>query len=325
MQLGVGLPSFSSETHSIPPDRFRRYARLADEFGFAGAWVIEHLCENPNYATSLHDPLVTLSLVAGETETLPVGTSVLLLPLRNPVMVAKRAVTLQQLSSRRLTLGLGAGYVEAEFDAVGVPMAERSARYREGIELIRRLFYEDEVTFDGEFYSVEEFRLEPDLGQPPRILAGGDGVETDDGRRVATGVKERLRYADGWIAPPRSTDVIESDWTAFADFLESRGRDPDGVDKVALQYLHLVPDEDAERARRMQRKVYEGIVGANRAVDEATESWLTGTVDEVRETLREYETQGFDEVVLHPVTTTPAKLDRQLRLYQRFLLSEYPG
>lgn len=324
MQLGIGLPSFSSKTHTIPSDRFRRYARLADEYDFAGAWVIEHLGENPNYATSLLDPLTTLAVVAGETNTLPVGTSVLLLPLRDPVMLAKRAVTLQHLSNRQLTLGLGRGYVKAEFDAVGVPMEERSARYLEGIELIRRLFHEDRVTFEGDFYSVDDFRLEPDLGQPPRMLAGGSGVETENGRHVTAGVKERLLYADGWIAPPRSPDLLKSDWTECADYLESHGRDPDGVDKVALQYLHLVPSDDADQVKRVQRKAYGSIVGSERTVNEATEQWLSGTIDEVHSTLEEYERQGFDEVILYPTISTPAELDRQIRLYRRFLLSEYP-
>lgn len=324
MQLGVGLPSFASESHAIPPHRFRRYARLADEHDFAGAWLIEHLSENPNYDTSLLDPLTTLSLVAGETETLPVGTSVLLLPLRNPVLTAKRAVTLQHLSDRRLTLGMGIGYVEAEFEAAGVPMEERSARYRESIELIRRLFDEDEVTFDGDFYSVDSFRLEPNLGQPPRILAGGGGIATDDGRTVVDSVKERLLYADGWIAPPRSLDILEADWTEFAEYLESTQRDPATVDKVALQYLHLVPGDDTEQAHRVQRTVYGDILGDDRSVDHATENWLTGTVEEVIATLDEYERQGFDEIILHPMTHTSAELDRQLRLYRKFLLAEFP-
>jgi alkanesulfonate monooxygenase SsuD/methylene tetrahydromethanopterin reductase-like flavin-dependent oxidoreductase (luciferase family) len=72
----------------------RRYVRLADEYDFAGAWLIDHFIEPPTYATSMLDPLATLSFVAGEAETLPVGTSILSLPLRNPVMVAKRAATL---------------------------------------------------------------------------------------------------------------------------------------------------------------------------------------------------------------------------------------
>lgn len=324
MQLGVGLPSFASETHAIPPDQVRRYARLADEYDFAGAWLIEHLVSPPTYATSMLDPLITLSLVAGETEMLPVGTSVLLLPLRNPVMVAKRAVTLQHLSSQQVTLGMGTGYVEAEFDATGIPIEERSPRYLEGIELVRRLLHEDEVTFDGEFYSVENVRLEPNLGQPPRILAGGSGTKTDDGRCVVDSVKERLLHVDGWIAPPRSPDALEHDWNEFADYLESQGRDPAAADKVALQYLHLVPSNDADQAHRVQRKTYREMVGPDRSVDKALENWLSGTVDDVIADLSEYERQGFDEVILHPMVHTPAELTRQLRLYEEFLHSKYP-
>lgn len=323
MQIGVGLPSFASETHAIPPDRFRRYARQADEYGFAGGWLIEHLRENPNYDTSLLDPLSTLSYVAGETETMPVGTSVMLLPLRSPVMAAKRAVTIQQLSSRQLTLGLGTGYVQSEFDAVGVPMDERSERYLEGIELMRRLFHEDAVTFDGEYYSVEDLRLEPSLGQPPRILAGGGGVDTEDGRRVLRTVKRRLLHADGWISVPNDPAIIEQDWERFSLFLDEKGRDPADYDKVGLQYLHLVRDEDPESARQKQYKAFEHVVGDDRSVEDASEMWLTGTIEEVKETLAGYDRLGFDQVILHPLATEPGELDHQLDLYRDHILPEY--
>ena len=323
MQLGVGLPSFASESHAIPPDRFERYSRLADEYGFSGAWLIEHLVQPPTYATSQLDPLATLSYVAGATETLPVGTSVLLLPLRNPVMVAKRAATIQHLAGQRLTLGLGTGYVDEEFEAVGVPIEERSRRYREGLELLSRLLTEETVTFDGEFYSVEEFRLEPRLGRPPRLLAGGGGVGDDD-RRVAESVKARLDHADGWIAAPGPRDDVESDWRAFADYLDAQGRDPDGVDTVALQYLHLAPGDRSAQAERVQRRAYGRMVGPERSADYAMENWLSGSVEEVRRHLAAYERLGFDEVILYPVVNDPAALDRQLRLYRDLLLPEYP-
>jgi alkanesulfonate monooxygenase len=324
MQIGVGLPSFASDSHAVPPDRFCHYARLADEYQFAGAWLIEHMVTPPSYASSLLDPLTTLSVVAGETETIPIGTSVLLLPLRNPVLLAKRAASLQHLSSRRLTLGMGLGYVEAEFEAVGVPMSERSARYLESIELIQQLFNEDEVTFNGEFWSVEELHLEPDLGRPPRILAGGGGIDTENGRRVLQSVKERLLYADGWIAAPRTPDVLKQDWAEFASYLDVHGQDPNTMDKVVLQYLHLVPDEDSEASRRLQQKIYNQVIGEDRDVEYTTQNWLTGSVDEVRQTIEAYKAQGFDQVILHPMALDPADLNRQLRLYRRFFLEAYP-
>ncbi|MDX1746135.1 MAG: LLM class flavin-dependent oxidoreductase, partial [Halobacteriales archaeon] len=301
MKLGVGLPSYASDPHRIPPNRLRRYAQQAEEREFAGAWLIEHLVRPPTYATSLLDPLTTLAHVAGATETLPLGTSVLLLPLRDVVMVAKRAATIQHLAGDRLTLGLGTGYVEEEFDAVGVPIEERSARFLEGIELLRALFAGERVTFAGDYFSVSDFQLEPVTDPPPRILTGGGGTDrpTKDGsgteRVVLDSVKRRIDAADGWIAPPRAPDVLETDWTAFASRLDSQGRDPDSVDRVALQYLHLEPG-DPEQARRHQRREAADFIGPDRTVDEIEDAWLFGSVDDIKERLRRYERQGFDQV-----------------------------
>jgi alkanesulfonate monooxygenase len=324
MRLSIGLPSFSSPSHAIPPERFRRYVRDADARNFAGAYLIEHLAESPTYASSLLDPLTTLSYTAGETETLPIGTSVLLLPLRDPVLFAKRAATLQHLASRQLTLGLGTGYVESEFEAVDVPMAERGARYREALELVRRLFTEDRVTYDGEFYSVEDFRLEPRLGQPPRLLAGGDGAGRGTDREVPGGVLARMTEADGWIAPPRNSEMLASDLADIEASLDTNGRDLSDFDLVALQYVHLVPGADDKRARREQRGVFGHITGESRPVDQRMDRCLTGSVDSVRETVDEYRDLGFDELILHPMATEPGELDRQLRLVDNRLHADNP-
>lgn len=324
MQLGIGLPSFSSPTHAIPPDRFRRYVQAADERGFAGAWVIEHLAKPPSYATSLLDPLTTLTYTAGQTETLPVGTSVLLLPLRNPVMVAKRAATIQHLASRRVTLGLGTGYVPAEFDAVGVPMDERSARFLEGIQLLRALFTGSAVTFDGDYYPLSDFTLEPAPGQPPRLLAGGGGVDQNGTRVVRDTVLARFEHADGWIAPPRAMEPLLADLGAIETHLDTTGTDPTTIDKVALQYVHLEPGDDPDQTRRTQREVYANVVGPDRSPEYAMENWLTGTLEDIMTRLDAYATRGFDEIILHPVATDPDALDRQLTLAADYLLPHYP-
>lgn len=324
MKLSVGLPTFASDTHRVSPARLNKYAQAAEDYGFAGGWVIDHILPTPTYASSLLDPLTTLSHVASKTETLPLGTSILILPLRNPVLVAKRVATLQHLSDGRLTLGLGTGYVEAEFAAAGIPANERSDRFLEGIELLRALLYEDSVTFDGKYYSVDEFTLEPSPRKPPRILAAGGGIDTPEGRIVRDSVTARVQHADGWIAPPRSPEILASDWAAFENFLESKARDPEAVDKVLLQYLHLVPGKADDQILRSQRNTYRGVLGPERTTDYALEQWLTGDVEDIRSTLRTYEQQGFKEVILHPMATDPSELLRQLRLYRDELLVTYP-
>jgi len=136
MKIGVSLPSFATEGYRLPPGRIQSYAWEAEERGFAGVWQTEHLLRPPAYKFSRTDPLTTLAIAGGATEEVPIGTSVLLLPLRNPVMVAKRAATIQHITGERLTLGLGLGWAQAEFDAVGVPYEERGPRFTEALDLV---------------------------------------------------------------------------------------------------------------------------------------------------------------------------------------------
>lgn len=324
MELGIGLPSFASDTHILPAERLQSYAQTAESLDFAGAWLIEHLLQPPTYATSQLDPLITLSTIAGATDSLPIGTSVLLLPLRNPVLVAKRAASLQHLADRRLTLGLGAGYVEAEFAAVGVDRDNRGERFREGIEILSRLFSEDTVSFDGDHFTLEDFKLEPTIrGPTPRLLAGGGGIERDGERFVPRGVRHRFAHADGWIAAPDTRENLEADWEDIAAYLENQGREPESLDRIALQYLHLEPGETERHVRRSQKKVYDGLVGPDRTAEYAMKSWLSGTVEQVKERLADYERQGFDQVILHPVAREPAAVDRQLRLFHEELQPAY--
>lgn len=324
MKLGVTLPSYATDGYRFPHGRIEQYARRAEEHGFAGVWITEHLIRPPAYKFSRLDPLTTLSTVAGATDTIPVGTGVLLLPLRNPVLVAKRAATLQHLSGERLTLGVGLGWAEKEFDAVGVPYEERGRRFTEALDLLTRLLREDEVTFDGEFYSVEDVRIEPELSRPPRVLVGGGGVERDGERFVPGVVKERItRFGDGWIGATRSPDVLGDDWNEIADHLEEQGRDPEKMDKLALTWTHAVPNADTRVAEREQRRVYGDIVSEHRGLDFAMQHNLSGSVDDIRSQLQQYEDLGFNQVILAASTTDPASALQQLSHWERYLLSAF--
>lgn len=321
MQLGVAPPTFATDGWRLPASRLERLARRAEALDFDGVWVTEHLRRPPGRNYSRLAPLTTAATFVGATESIPVGTSVLILPLRHPVLVAQRAATLQHLSEERLHLGLGLGWVESEYDAVGVPFEERGPRFSEALSLVRRLLTGEETTFRGEFYEVEEFRLEPDVHRPPRLLLGGGGVERDGERHVPGPVKERiLRHADGWLAPPRPPSTLEEDWEDIAAHLERHGRDPAALDRVALNWLHLVPGVDADAAREKQRRVFTERRGADEErTATAMENQLAGSVEEVRELIGEYERLGFDELVLGPTTHDPAEAERQLERWDDLL------
>lgn len=321
MQLGVAPPTFATDGWRLPASRLERFARRAEALGFGGVWVTEHLLHPPDRNYSRLAPLTTLATLAGATESVPIGTSVLILPLRNPVLVAQRAATLQHLSEERLHLGLGLGWVESEFDAVGVPWEERGRRFTEALDLVRQLLSGEETTFHGEFYDVEGLRLEPRVHRPPRILVGGGGVERDGERRVPEAVRERLlHHADGWLAPPRPPSILEADWNEIATHLEREGRDPTTLDRVGLNWLHLVPGVGSEVAREKQRRVFTVQRGADEERVAATmENQLSGSVEDVRGLVEEYERLGFDQLIIGPTTHDPADAERQLGLWDDLL------
>jgi alkanesulfonate monooxygenase SsuD/methylene tetrahydromethanopterin reductase-like flavin-dependent oxidoreductase (luciferase family) len=133
-----------------------------------------------------------------EAQGMTIGGNILLLPLLNPVHVAEEAATLDVLSGGNFILGAGLGYREGEFHAFGIPLKERAARYTESVQLIRRLWTEDRVTFEGKFYSVRDhgISLKPvQKGGPPVWVAG----------MVEASVKRAARIGDAWLIANAAT------------------------------------------------------------------------------------------------------------------------
>lgn len=316
VNLGVTLPSYGNDGWRFPTSALEDYAVDAERIGFVGLWVMEHLTRPPGRSYNWLDPITTLATMAGSTHSVGLGTSVLLLPLRKPVLAAHRAASLQHLSDERLTLGLGLGWSEREYTAADVPFAERGARFTEALELVSRLLREDVVTFEGDFYAIDDVRLEPPTPRPPRLLVGGGAIEHDGERLVPEPVKERLhRHADGWIAGPDPPDAVERDWEEMADYVAAAGGDPGGLDRVALQRAFIVPGVDADVAREKQRRVFARKADAGNAMDE----YLTGSVEQVWVDVDRYRDAGFDQLILDPVTPRPADARDQLGLYAEHL------
>lgn len=165
--------------------------QLAERVGFETCWVNDHQAtEGDNYWPS---PLARLTSIATGTESLEVVTSVLILPLYHPLHVAQRAAMLDNISGGRLTLGVGLGYVEKEFEAFGVSLNERAGRMIEGIQFIDEfLSAEEPITYECPFFEVEEWQPLPKTIQEPRppLWIGGWGD-----RQLSRSVK----YSDAWV------------------------------------------------------------------------------------------------------------------------------
>lgn len=324
MEFGVNIPLGGSDEALVPPQWLKGFLERAENDGFTTAWIGDHIVRPPSYDYGFAEPLSTLAFAAGHTETMKVGTGILLLPLRHPVVVAKTALNIQYLSEDRFTLGVGLGYIEGDFEAVGVPYSERGARLSESLELIRRLFHEESVTFDGEFFQVEDLALDPRPRQPPRLVLGGGGVEPDGERFVPDPVKRRLLNADGWITTSGVTpELAADDWEEMSAFARSKGQDPARKDTIAQVRLHIVPGVSSEVARRKQRAIYSQVIGDSRDIEYAERFYCMGSVSEIQDRIAKYAEAGFDEINLHPVSFDPSELDRQMRFMKEYILEAF--
>jgi alkanesulfonate monooxygenase SsuD/methylene tetrahydromethanopterin reductase-like flavin-dependent oxidoreductase (luciferase family) len=134
-------------------------------------------------------------------------------------------------------------------------------------------------------------------------------------------VKERiLNYADGWIGATRNPEVLTETWDDIAAYLDEHGRDPETLDRLALNYGHIVPRVSGDVARAKQRKVYGRAVGRDRSVEFAMEHNLSGSVDEIRDAVARFRDEGFDQLIVGPTTYDRTELDAQLERYSEELL-----
>jgi probable F420-dependent oxidoreductase len=192
MTAGVHLPQAGPAASG---EALRRTAVLAEELGYADVWVSDHLAvpTGAAYPPSAYvfEPLTTMSWIAAHTKRVGIGTTVLVLPMRHPLNVAKSVATIDQFSGGRVILGVAAGWLEAEFDALGIPFHERGARTDEAITMLRSFWTNDHIT---ETYPVHhsQFASMRTLPQPVRHVPLWIGGHADVALRRAIAV------GDGW-------------------------------------------------------------------------------------------------------------------------------
>ncbi len=192
MTAGVHLPQAGPAASG---EALRRTAVLAEDLGYADVWVSDHLAvpTGSAYPPSAYvfEPLTTMSWIAAHTKRVGIGTTVLVLPMRHPLNVAKSIATIDQFSGGRVILGVAAGWLEAEFDALGIPFHERGARTDEAITMLRKFWTTDHITesFPVHHSTLVSMRTLP---QPVRHIPLWVGGHADVALRRAIAV------GDGW-------------------------------------------------------------------------------------------------------------------------------
>ena len=192
MQFGIHLPQAGDQAS---PTKIRRAALQAEDSAVTDVWVSDHviLPNGASYPPSplFYDPVVTLTWVAAVTKRVRLGTSVMVLPMRHPLPLAREFGTLQDYSEGRVILGAGVGWCEEEFSALGVPFKERGRRMDEGMALMRAVWSHDPVTFPTKYISANVMDMRMTPLPKVRIPFWIGGVADAQIRRT-------IEQADGW-------------------------------------------------------------------------------------------------------------------------------
>jgi probable F420-dependent oxidoreductase len=210
--FGVSMPTFCGGGYGrnyMSLEELRDWVQTCERLGFTSLWHVDRLgCPAPpGYNTSWYEPLITLSTIIPFTKSIRVGTSIINITYRPPVILAKQLATLDRISGGRLSVGVGQGWVRDELKACGIDIRERTLRFEEGIDLLKKLLEEEKVSYDGKFWKLKDFCLEPRPVQNPRppilIAGGGNGIHFDK-RRITQEIQKRIferiaRMGDGWI------------------------------------------------------------------------------------------------------------------------------
>jgi probable F420-dependent oxidoreductase len=286
------------------PGRYRAVAELAEDLGYDSIWAGEHL--------SFHNPIldlgVALATFAAVTERILLGAAVVLLPLRHPSLVAKQAASLDFVSRGRLLLGLGVGGEGAgDFEAAGIPIAERGARADEGIVALRALLRDRPASFSGRFYQFDGVSIEPAPSRPagPPLLVGG---------RSEAAQRRAGRLGDGWlpylVSPRRYREGVE----AVRAHAVAVGRDPDALAHVAVAFARV--GDDGERARDSAQEHLSRRYGMRFERHHVERLCVVGTHEECTARLAEYAAAGVTHLSLNPAVDEGAFLDQVSRLHE---------
>ena len=223
-------------------------AQLAEGTGIESIWVSEHLVvgdpRTPPSAMDPQDPILdpvtTLAFLAGITSSVRLGTGVLVLPLRNPLILAKALATVDVVSGGRLIVGIGVGYVEREFEAIGVPFADRGARLEEHLAAMRAMWTDDRPAFTGRFVDFDRVQAHPHPVQSPHppIVMGGHAPAV---------LRRTVVLADGWYGWGLDPGSTARSIAALGE-IEARSGRGEGLGKLEITVTPPGPVDPATAA-----------------------------------------------------------------------------
>ena len=286
MRYGVAIPQANQ---FATPDAIRAVAHAVEELGFDSLWVSDHVIvpEGSSYIPEVMDePLAVLAYLAAETRHVTLGTSVLIVPYRDPVFTAKFLSKVDYLSDGRLVVGVGAGWLREEFDALSVPFEERGPRTDEYLRVYRNLWETETSSFEGQFKTYTNMRMFPKAAPGRRgtipLWVGGNGKAS---------IRRAAELGDGW----HPINIAPTEFPGFvAEYRKACERFGKAPGPICLRHMP-----------------------GGRTRPDGGRWPLTGTADEQAADVRAYRDAGLDEFMLSVPARSVGELLQSLRSFMR--------
>jgi probable F420-dependent oxidoreductase len=336
MRFGVALPT--SVEGMANPIRFAdhngilRLAIDAEKFGYDSVLVNDHLSTMPyvreKYADPprFYEPLITLTHVASHTTTLRLMTGVIVIPMREPVLLAKQVATLDQISNGRVTLGVGVGAYRAEFEAVypARSAAPRGELVAEGIQSLKTLFDDRRSTFHGKHFSFDDVEMFPKPVQDPfPILSCGNAEGT---------IKRAGEWCAGWMPAGMPADRIAAGVEKLHAYAADAGRDGSTLEVAPQLVLCLGRDTDAAMEKFIASQTYEHLVSLRNSTLKGVElesfrsQNLIGSPEQIIAGIERLRDAGATQLAgMIVVADTEADMSEQMEIFGAEVMPSFTG
>jgi probable F420-dependent oxidoreductase len=306
MSVAIGYVPGAFGQGGDNPNFLRELVELGDRYGYDSIWLSDRIVSD---RFSL-EPMVALSMVAAYSQRLKFGTSVLALPLRNPVVLAKQIATLDYLSQGRFFPAVGLGQEDPqEYEACGVPKGDRARRTDEAITLMRRLWEEDSVTHEGQFFTCHNASITPKpfLQPSPPVWIGG---------RTPAAARRVGRVGDGWLVSGATPDEVRAGREIVFETAQQHHREIEEDHIGVLLGFYICDDYDRATAQA------HGYVTRHRPDVPFTQYSALGTLDQVAQVIQDYLDAGAYKFAVRPLCPGDESME-QLELMGREILPRF--
>ena len=303
MSVAIGYVPGAFGQGGDNPHFLRELVELGDRYGYDSIWLSDRIVSD---RFSL-EPMIALSMVAAYSKHMKFGTSVLALPLRNPVVLAKQVATLDYLSQGRLFPAVGLGQEEPEeYEACGVPKGDRSQRTDEAITLMRRLWQEDNVTHEGKFFTCHNVSITPKTVFKPSPPVWIGGRSPAAARRVG-------RVGDGWLVSSATPDEVREGRDIVFDTANQCQREIE-YDLIGVLMGFFIADDYEQAATKAHQ-----FVTRHRPDASFTEYTALGTTEQVAELIQRYIDAGGSKFAVRPLCAGDESMEQLEMMGQEVL------